>query len=100
MSGLAAFKSWPIGPEGSILVWVIRFSFCIYLFCPYHELIQAPCHGTRPHAGLRDFQKIEKDFSINRFGSSRSPFVTFLLSNSVGFQKLHVEGRMRLITLW
>ena len=28
--------------------------YSIYLDCPGPGLFQAPCHGTRPHGGLRD----------------------------------------------
>ena len=39
--------------------------FCIYLDCHGRGLFRAPCHGTRPHAGLRDFKKKKKKKSIS-----------------------------------
>ena len=57
VSRLTSPWGWPVGLKGGAAEWFVASGFCIYLDCLGPRLFRAPCHGTRPHAGLRDYKK-------------------------------------------
>ena len=62
------------GGEEVASVWVLhsRWHLCIVSFPLACRDMTPPCHGTRPHAGLRDLKKQKKKNSITPTSHTRT----------------------------
>ena len=61
VSGLTPLEAGLTALRGARRSGLWYLVLCIYLDCPGPGLLRAPCHGTRPHAGLRDLKKTKKN---------------------------------------